>query len=88
MIRDMHHPLCRSWHEAGYDTACMPAGVIPCGLEDDCLWDPARVRIVGVAWTDCGFTWRDTGDQLRCEALAEHVVGGVWSHCDGLRRHP
>ena len=57
MIRHMHHPLLRSWHEAGYDTACMPAGVIPFGLEDDCVWDPARVRIVGVAWTDCGFTW-------------------------------
>ena len=27
------------------------------GLEEDCVWDPQRVKIVGVAWSNCGFTW-------------------------------
>jgi hypothetical protein len=31
--------------------------VNPSGLSEHCVWDPQRVRIVGVAWTDCGFTW-------------------------------
>ena len=31
--------------------------VNPCGPGEDCVWDPKRVRIVGVAWSDCGFTW-------------------------------
>jgi len=27
------------------------------GLEEDCVWDPQRVKIVGVAWSNWGFTW-------------------------------
>ena len=56
-IRSMGHPLQQTWHQAGYDTAWVPPGVNPSGLEEDCVWDPKRVRIVGVAWSDCGFTW-------------------------------
>jgi hypothetical protein len=26
------------------------------------VWDPKRVRIAGVAWSDCGFTWEDAAD--------------------------
>jgi hypothetical protein len=53
------HPLQKTWHQAGYDTAWVPpgCGVNPSGLEEDCVWDPKRVRIVRVAWSDCGFTW-------------------------------
>ena len=56
-IRSMGHPLQQTWHQAGYDTAWVPPGVNPSGLEEDCVWDPQRVRIVGVAWSNCGFTW-------------------------------
>ena len=56
-IRSIPHSLQKTWHQAGYDTAWVPPGVNPSGLEEDCVWDPQRVRIVGVAWSDCGFTW-------------------------------
>ena len=56
-IRSRGHALQKTWHQAGYDTAWCPPGVNPSGLEEDCVWDPKRVRIVGVAWSDCGFTW-------------------------------
>ena len=31
-----------------YDTAWVPAGcgVTPSGLEEDCIWDPARIRVL------------------------------------------
>jgi hypothetical protein len=54
---DGSDPLQHSWHQAGYDSAWVPPGVNPSGLSENCVWDPQRVRIVGVAWTDCGFTW-------------------------------
>jgi hypothetical protein len=56
-IRSMSEPLQQTWHQSGYDTAWVPPGVTRSGLEEDCVWDPQRVRIVGVAWSDCGFTW-------------------------------
>jgi hypothetical protein len=56
-IRSIPHPLMQTWHSQGYDTAWVPTGVTPSGREEDCVWDPRRVRIVGVAWSDCGFTW-------------------------------
>ena len=56
-IRSNPHPLQYTWHSQGYDTAWVPPGVNPSGREEDCVWDPKRVRIVGVAWSDCGFTW-------------------------------
>jgi hypothetical protein len=54
---DGSDPLQHTWHLAGYDTALVPPGVNPSGLSEHCVWDPQRVRIVGGAWTDCGFTW-------------------------------
>ena len=56
-IRSECHPLQTTWHQAGYDTAWVPPGVNPSGLEEDCVWDASRVRITRVAWTNCGFTW-------------------------------
>merc|ERR1712129_116464 len=44
------HPLQKIWHEAGYDTAWVPpkCGMVPSGLEEDCVWDPQRIRVVNV----------------------------------------
>lgn len=45
------HPLQKSWHQNGYDTAWVPpnCGMVSSGLEEDCVYDPKRIRIVGVA---------------------------------------
>ncbi|XP_035510182.1 uncharacterized protein LOC118322578 [Morone saxatilis] len=47
-INYQNHPLQKSWHEYGYDTAWVPplCGMVSCGLEEDCVWDPRRIEII------------------------------------------
>ncbi|XP_041918727.1 uncharacterized protein LOC121683249 [Alosa sapidissima] len=42
------HPLQKTWHNQGYDTAWCPpgCGMVPSGLEEDCVWDPSRITIM------------------------------------------
>ena len=42
------HPMQKTWNILGYDTAWVPpnCGVTPSGLEEDCISDPARIRIL------------------------------------------
>ncbi|KAI1903774.1 hypothetical protein AGOR_G00030680 [Albula goreensis] len=44
------HPLQKSWHSKGYDTAWVPpkCGMVPSGLEEDCVWDPSRIKVTKV----------------------------------------
>ncbi|KAM9447074.1 uncharacterized protein Hap1MRO34_023526 [Clarias gariepinus] len=44
------HPLQKTWHQAGYDTAWVPpyCGMVPSGLEEDCVWDPRRIDVLKV----------------------------------------
>ncbi|XP_038594408.1 uncharacterized protein LOC119917990 [Micropterus salmoides] len=44
------HPRQKTWHDSGYDTAWVPpgCGMVPSGLEEDCVWDPDRIKIVRV----------------------------------------
>uniref|UniRef100_A0A3B5KX54 PARP catalytic domain-containing protein n=1 Tax=Xiphophorus couchianus TaxID=32473 RepID=A0A3B5KX54_9TELE len=44
------HPMQKTWHDHGYDTAWVPAkcGMVPSGLEEDCVWDPRRITILSV----------------------------------------
>uniref|UniRef100_A0A8C2KDS8 Grass carp reovirus (GCRV)-induced gene 2g n=1 Tax=Cyprinus carpio TaxID=7962 RepID=A0A8C2KDS8_CYPCA len=39
------HPLQKTWHDHGYDTAWCPpkCGMVSSGLEEDCVWDPKRI---------------------------------------------
>lgn len=41
----------KKWHDHGYDTAWVPAycGMVKSGLEEDCVWDPKRIKVVGIA---------------------------------------
>lgn len=36
-----------SWHQNGYDTAWLPAAIG--GMEEDCVWDPKRITVIGIA---------------------------------------
>ncbi|XP_063060064.1 gig2-like protein DreN [Engraulis encrasicolus] len=39
-----------TWQQHGYHTAWLPAGAfMPGGLEEDCVWDPKRLTVVGIA---------------------------------------
>ncbi|XP_018941488.2 gig2-like protein DreN isoform X1 [Cyprinus carpio] len=41
--------LKTTWHQQGYDTAWLPATASGVGLEEDCVWDPKRITVVGIA---------------------------------------
>uniref|UniRef100_A0A8P4GSE6 PARP catalytic domain-containing protein n=1 Tax=Dicentrarchus labrax TaxID=13489 RepID=A0A8P4GSE6_DICLA len=42
------HPLQKTWHSHGYDTAWVPpdCGMVKSGLEENCVWDPNRIQII------------------------------------------
>ncbi|XP_051960145.1 uncharacterized protein LOC127627692 isoform X1 [Xyrauchen texanus] len=42
------HPLQKTWHDYGYDTAWCPpnCGMVSSGLEEDCVWDPKRITLI------------------------------------------
>uniref|UniRef100_A0A3B3R6X8 PARP catalytic domain-containing protein n=1 Tax=Paramormyrops kingsleyae TaxID=1676925 RepID=A0A3B3R6X8_9TELE len=44
------HPLQKTWHQHGYDTAWVPpnCGMVPSGLEEDCVWDPSRIEVLDI----------------------------------------
>lgn len=44
------HPLQKTWHNHGYDTAWCPprCGMVRSGLEEDCVWDPNRITFIDV----------------------------------------
>uniref|UniRef100_A0A8C1GL74 Grass carp reovirus (GCRV)-induced gene 2o n=1 Tax=Cyprinus carpio TaxID=7962 RepID=A0A8C1GL74_CYPCA len=45
-----NHPLQKSWHINGYDSAWVPPNSnissIKSGREEDCVWDPKRISVV------------------------------------------
>ncbi|KAF4094706.1 hypothetical protein G5714_023784 [Onychostoma macrolepis] len=47
-IDRQYHPLQKTWHDQGYDTAWCPpgCGMVPSGLEEDCVWDPKRITVI------------------------------------------
>ncbi|XP_039896762.1 uncharacterized protein LOC120739138 [Simochromis diagramma] len=47
-INRQDHPLQKTWHDHGYDTAWVPpgCGMVPSGLEENCVWDPKRITII------------------------------------------
>ncbi|XP_060927150.1 grass carp reovirus (GCRV)-induced gene 2p [Limanda limanda] len=48
-----NHPLQLTWSAQGYDTAWVPPNCnmksVPSGLEEDCVFDPNRVKVVCIA---------------------------------------
>ncbi|XP_062392282.1 grass carp reovirus (GCRV)-induced gene 2o [Sardina pilchardus] len=48
-----NHPMQYTWHQNGYDCAWVPPNskisAIKSGREEDCVWDPQRITVVGVA---------------------------------------
>ncbi|XP_032812375.2 uncharacterized protein LOC116943555, partial [Petromyzon marinus] len=49
-IDRQNHPLQKAWRFAGYDTAWVPpnCGMVPSGLEEECVWDPNRLTVIRV----------------------------------------
>ncbi len=42
------HPLQKTWHDHGYDTAWCPPNchMVPSELEEDCVWDPNQITFI------------------------------------------
>nr|XP_029481679.1 uncharacterized protein LOC115104390 [Oncorhynchus nerka] len=42
------HPLQKTWHDEGYDSAWVPpnCGMVKSGLEETCVWDPNRITVL------------------------------------------
>ncbi|XP_073791449.1 grass carp reovirus (GCRV)-induced gene 2d [Danio rerio] len=51
-IDHQRHPMQKTWHDHGYDTAWCPpnCGMVSSGLEEDCVWDPRRIQIIDVIY--------------------------------------
>ncbi|XP_051732910.1 uncharacterized protein LOC127503309 isoform X2 [Ctenopharyngodon idella] len=49
-IDQQGHPLQKTWHDHGYDTAWCPpnCGMLSSDLEEDCVWDPKQITIIDV----------------------------------------
>ena len=47
-IDQLGHPMQKTWSILGYDTAWVPAhcGMVPSGLEEDCVFDPRRITVL------------------------------------------
>ncbi|KAM4745228.1 uncharacterized protein FYW61_011406 [Anableps anableps] len=48
-----NHPMQYTWSTQGYDTAWVPPNcgmkAVPSGLEEDCVFDPTRIKVVDIA---------------------------------------
>ncbi|KAF7697065.1 hypothetical protein HF521_005483, partial [Silurus meridionalis] len=44
------HPMQKTWHDQGYDTAWCPpgCGMVRSNLEEDCVWDPKRIEVINL----------------------------------------
>nr|UUW46979.1 Gig2-1 [Platichthys stellatus] len=49
-IDHQNHQFQKIWPYYGYDTAHVPphCGMVPSGLEEDCVWDPRRIQIIQI----------------------------------------
>uniref|UniRef100_A0A8D3AV71 PARP catalytic domain-containing protein n=1 Tax=Scophthalmus maximus TaxID=52904 RepID=A0A8D3AV71_SCOMX len=47
-INRQGHPLQKSWHDHGYNTAWVPpnCGMVKSGAEENCVWNPKRIQII------------------------------------------
>ena len=47
-VDSANHPMQKTWMILGYDTAWVPphCGMVPSGLEEDCVFDPRRISVV------------------------------------------
>ncbi|XP_069380032.1 uncharacterized protein [Paralichthys olivaceus] len=76
------HPLQYTWSTSGYNTAWVPPNCgmqsVPSGLEEDCVYDPNRVKVVCIAKAPSAAIEREL-QQL----VARSTSGGGGSAPDG-----
>lgn len=45
--------MAKTWHDNGYNTAWVPpnSGIVQRGLEEDCVWNPHRIKVIDIVYT-------------------------------------
>lgn len=82
-----NHPMQYNWNAQGYDTAWVPPKcgmkAVPSGLEEDCVFDPKRVKVVGIADAP-GYTLQNLQQLLanRNPSGADDTAVNVCSLCN------
>uniref|UniRef100_A0A672LVZ2 Grass carp reovirus (GCRV)-induced gene 2p n=1 Tax=Sinocyclocheilus grahami TaxID=75366 RepID=A0A672LVZ2_SINGR len=83
------HPMQKTWHDQGYDTAWCPpnCGMVSSGLEEDCVWDPRRITVIDVIFPNM-WAEDDLGPEaLPClESYREPADGQVYRMYHGTSR--
>ncbi|XP_037633587.1 uncharacterized protein LOC119492843 [Sebastes umbrosus] len=74
-----NHPMQFTWNMNGYDTAWVPPNIgliaVRSGLEEDCVFDPKRVKVVGIAKAP-DTTIQKELQQLITKTSKKHGQGG------------
>lgn len=49
-IDSQGHPMQKTWHQNGYNTAWVPpnCGMVASGLEEDCVYEPWRIKVLEI----------------------------------------
>ncbi|XP_041030200.1 grass carp reovirus (GCRV)-induced gene 2o [Carcharodon carcharias] len=85
-----NHPMATTWNQQGYDTAWVPPNCgmrnVPSGLEEDCVWDPQRIRVIDIINSPDPVTTQQLKDLLQA-SLNSQPVSGLESgeHCEVCR---
>ncbi len=84
-----NHPLQYTWHTQGYDTAWVPPKcgltAVKSGLEEDCVFDPKRVQVVGIAKAPDGTIQKEL-EQLLAKKSKRFAGGGAAKLCTLCKR--
>ncbi|XP_051533873.1 gig2-like protein DreN [Myxocyprinus asiaticus] len=72
--------LLTTWHQHGYDTAWLPATV---GLEEDCVWDPKRLTVIGIAHCTDSSTKSSLESLIKQKGQLQKPDGKNLSQCKG-----
>nr|XP_015193224.1 PREDICTED: uncharacterized protein LOC102691376 [Lepisosteus oculatus] len=86
------HPLQKTWHQQGYDSAWVPPhsriSSIKSGREEDCVWDPRRIALVDVACCADAAARRELRRMIRGHRGGSPGGGCRLCHGDAAGRHP
>lgn len=84
-IRDDKDPLLSSWSQNGFDSAWVPPdskmALVPSGLQENCVSDPSRVQVVGIARAHTSALGRELGKLLEGRLEDRRGDGNLCSLC-------
>lgn len=77
--------LWSTWHQNGYDTAWLPSPVS--GMEEDCVWDPKRLTVIGIAHCTDASTKSSLESLIKKQGQLQEADGRSLDQCKGCGMH-